>query len=197
MNNIDLNIFKATLPKTLPEQGCILISEPFLESPIFSRSIILITEHNSEGTIGFVLNKPSEIYPDELFDDVFSFNGVLHIGGPVSTNTLHFIHTLGDKVSGAIKITPSIYWGGDFDIVKKMINSGMADSRSIRFFVGYSGWSAGQLENEIEENSWVVSKLDDNKIMNADSNKSWHEILNGFRGIYKTWSNFPRHPSFN
>ncbi|MGQ1947053.1 YqgE/AlgH family protein [Geofilum sp. OHC36d9] len=197
MKNIDLNIFKANHTKIHPGKGRILIAEPFLQGPYFARSIVLLTEHSEEGSVGFILNKATDVYPDEVIDDLFSFNGELFIGGPVSSNTLHFLHTLGKKVPGAIKITQNIYWGGDFEEIKKLINEGKADSHSVRFFAGYSGWTAGQLENEIAENSWIVSSLDDCQLMTADTNTIWKESLKNIGNLYKTWSNFPNNPSFN
>jgi putative transcriptional regulator len=197
MKNIDLNIFQSTYPKLLPEKGRILIAEPFLQGPYFARSIILLTEHGSEGTVGFVINKSTDVYPDEVIDDLFNFSGELFIGGPVSSNTLHFIHTLGDKVPGSMRITPSISWGGDFEMIKKLINDGVADSNAVKFFAGYSGWSPGQLEHEIADNSWIVSTLDDSKIMRSDSSAVWKETLEHLGDIYKTWPNFPNNPAFN
>ena len=197
MRNIDLNIFQSTYPKLQPARGRVLIAEPFLQGPYFSRSIVLLTEHGSEGAVGFVINKSTEVYPDEVIDDLFNFEGELFIGGPVSSNTLHFIHTLGDLVPGSIKVTASISWGGDFERVKQLINQGLADSHSVKFFAGYSGWSPGQLEEEIAENSWIVSTVSDNQIMRGNSETIWQNTLNGLGDVYRTWSNFPRNPAFN
>lgn len=197
MQNIDLNIFQSTYPKLQPAKGRILIAEPFLQGPYFSRSIILLTEHGSEGAVGFVINKSTEVYPDEVIEDLFNFEGELFIGGPVSSNTLHFLHTLGDQVPGSVKVTSSISWGGDFEFIKKLINEGKANSRSVKFFAGYSGWSPGQLEEEIAENSWIVTSLEDNLIMRGNSSTIWQKTLEGLGDVYRTWSNFPRNPAFN
>ncbi|GAO31148.1 YqgE/AlgH family protein [Geofilum rubicundum] len=197
MKHIDLNIFQATHRSVLPQKGRILIAEPFLQGPYFARSIILLTEHGPEGSVGFVINKSTDVYPDEVIEDLFNFRGELFIGGPVSSNTLHFLHTLGDLVPGSIQITPTIYWGGDFEHIKKLINDGKADSKAVRFFAGYSGWSPGQLESEIAEKSWIVTSLDDYQIMRADSSSIWQESLEGLGDVYKTWSNFPSNPAFN
>lgn len=197
MRKIDLNIFQSTYPKLQPAKGMVLIAEPFLQGPYFSRSIILLTEHGSEGAVGFVINKSTVVYPDEVIDDLFNFEGELFIGGPVSSNTLHFIHTLGDLVPGSIPITSGIFWGGDFNKVKVLINQGLADSKDVKFFAGYSGWSPGQLEDEIAENSWVVTTLDDQEIMKGNSNTIWQNSLKGLGDVYRTWSNFPRNPAFN
>jgi len=198
MKHIDLNIFHAANNQSvLPQKGRILIAEPFMQGPYFTRSIVLLTEHGPEGSVGFVINKSTDVYPDEVIEDLFNFRGELFIGGPVSSNSLHFLHTLGDLVPNSIQITSTIYWGGDFEQIKKLINKGKADSKAVRFFAGYSGWSPGQLENEIAEKSWIVTSLDDYQIMHSESSSIWHETLENLGDIYKTWSNFPTNPTFN
>jgi putative transcriptional regulator len=197
MKNLDFNIFQPASTHLQPAAGRVLIAEPFLQGPYFGRSIVLLTEHNDQGSIGFVLNKSTELYPDEVLDDILSFEGQLFVGGPVSSNTLSFLHTLGDRVPGAVKVTSAVYWGGDFDRLKKMINSGEASSQSVKFFAGYSGWAPGQLESEIAENSWVVTTLRDELIMTRDVDNIWEIAMHEMGDIYKTWTNFPRNPSFN
>ena len=197
MKKLDFNIFQPYKSNLQPAAGRMLIAEPFLQGPYFARSIVLLTEHNEKGTVGFVLNKSTELYPDEVIDDLLSFEGELFVGGPVSSNTLNFLHTLGPAVPGAIKVTEKVYWGGDFEYLKKMINDGEASSRSVKFFAGYSGWAPGQLEGEIAENSWVVSTLDDEIIMTRDVEDSWERAMKKMGDIYKTWTNFPRNPTFN
>jgi len=197
MKKLDFNIFQPSKTNLKPAAGRVLIAEPFLQGPYFARSIVLLTEHNEKGTVGFVLNKSTELYPDEVIDDLLSFEGELFVGGPVSSNTLSFLHTLGPAVPGSIKVTDTVFWGGDFEHLKKMINDGEASSRSVKFFAGYSGWAPGQLEGEIAENSWVVSTLDDVIIMTRDVDYSWERAMEKMGDIYKTWTNFPRNPTFN
>ncbi len=197
MRQTEFNIFEARLPKIKPAKGRILIAEPFLKGPYFGRSIVLITEHGTHGAVGFVLNKTSNIYPDEVIDDIFSFKGELYIGGPVSSDTLHFIHTLGRQIPGAVKITDTIYWGGDFEKLKELINTDKATYKQVKFFAGYSGWSPDQLEGEIEENSWIVTDVDDEMIMSSNIEDIWRNSMESLGDVYKTWSKFPEDPSFN
>lgn len=197
MDERNFDIFKSRKVPLEPAKGRILIAEPFLQGPYFSRSIVLIVEHNSMGTIGFVLNKPSEMYPDEIVEDIYSFRGVLYIGGPVASDTLHFIHALGDVVPGAQPISDHLYWGGDFEVLKSLINSGKVGSKSVKFFAGYSGWSAGQLEAEIEEHSWVVSTIDAAVLFQSDLSDLWKATLEGLGDVYRNWTNFPVNPTMN
>lgn len=198
MKNIDFNIFQGYRPKAKLAKGSILIAEPFLQGPYFSRSIIFITDYGKEGAVGLVLNKSSDLYPDEVIEDLFNFKGELFLGGPVSSNTLHFLHTFGDMVPGSIKVTDNIYWGGDFQRIKDLVNIGKATESSVKFFAGYAGWSPGQLESEIAENSWIVSKMDDKLVMENQIDNFWAESLQRLDdNIYRTWSNFPLNPAFN
>ncbi len=197
MRKLDFNIFKASLPKLAPAKGRILIADPFLKGPYFGRSIILLTEYGQQGAVGFVLNKTNNLYPDEVIEELLSFKGELYIGGPVASDTLHFIHTLADKVPGSVRITDTIWWGGDFEILKKLINNHEANYEQVKFFAGYSGWSPNQLEGEIEENSWIVTEIDDGMIMSNNADDIWKKSMESLGDVYKTWSGFPEDPSFN
>jgi len=197
MKQLDFNIFDTSLPKLKPAKGRILIADPFLKGPYFGRSIVFITEYGEQGAVGFVLNKTSNLYPDEVIDDLLSFKGELFIGGPVSSDTLHFIHTLGDQVPDSIKITDQIYWGGDFEKIKQLINQDKATFKQVKFFAGYSGWSPEQLENEIEEKSWIVTEINEDMIMSDDTDDIWKKSMASLGDVYKTWSKFPEDPSFN
>jgi len=197
MKSLDFDIFKAQQPKIKPAKGRILIAEPFLQGPYFSRSIVFLTECGEEGAVGFVLNKSSELYPDEVIEDLFNFKGELYVGGPVSSNTLHFLHTLGDKVPDSIKITDTLYWGGDFEVIKELVNAGEADYTQVKFFAGYSGWSPGQLEAEIDENSWVVADVKAELVMEIDVENIWKKTIEKLGEVFKAWTNFPENPSYN
>lgn len=197
MKSLQFNIFNTRLPKVKPMKGRVLIAEPFLQGPYFNRSIVFLTEHSKDGAVGFVLNKSAELYPDEVIEDLFSFQGEMYIGGPVSSNTLHYIHTLGEQVPGSVKVTDTLYWGGDFEVIKNLINAGKADHNSVKFFAGYSGWSPGQLEDEIKENSWIVSTLDDKVIMQEEVDNFWKNTMESLGEIFKMWTNFPENPSSN
>ena len=197
MMNIDKDIFKIKTNKIIPKAGKILISEPFLNDYYFGRSVILLTEHSQEGSVGFVLNKPIKIALNELLKDFPKFDSLISAGGPVKPDTIHYIHTLGDFLPDSIMITNGIYWGGDFVELKKLIKSGLIKKDQIRFFVGYSGWSANQLDNELKINSWLVSSLDVDTIMKKNEPSIWSESVLQLGDEYKIWLNFPENPKLN
>ncbi len=181
-----------------PQKGRVLISEPFLQDNYFKRSIVLITEHDDiEGSIGFVLNKPIDIAINDIIDDFPETNASLSLGGPVNTNTLHYIHTLGDIIPDSNPVIGNVYWGGDFDVVEKLIKSGNITNSQIKFFLGYSGWSPNQLEEELENSAWLVSELTPEEIMGDISKSYWKRLLQKKGKKYEMWSNFPEDPELN
>ena len=99
------------MDKLVIKSGNILLSEPFLEDPNFRRTVIFLCEHHKEGTIGFILNKPLDIKISEAMPDLEGFNAPLFFGGPVQTDTMHFLHNLGDMIDDSVEITKGVYWG--------------------------------------------------------------------------------------
>jgi putative transcriptional regulator len=180
-----------------PQKGRILISEPFLMDNYFKRSIVLITEHSEEGTVGFVLNKPVNMKVNEIMTDFPDIDAVVSLGGPVQTNTLHYIHTLGDIIPNSMKIIENVYWGGEFEVIKRLLESGSLNNENIRFFLGYSGWQSNQLEDELSDNAWVVADIHPEEIMTPMNKFFWNITLNRLGKKYQMWSNFPENPQMN
>jgi putative transcriptional regulator len=195
--NSEIDYFKIEANNIAPQKGRILIAEPFLNDIYFKRSIVFITEHNSEGSIGFVLNKPVNMHISEVVSDFPSFDCELSIGGPVNTNTVHYIHTLGDLIPNSVKVCDDIYWGGDFETLKQLIKDGAIDKSQIRFFLGYSGWVPKQLDEELAQNSWLVANIEPKMVMSYNMNEIWKDVLNKLGNKYKMWINSPENPSLN
>ncbi len=181
----------------LPQKGRILISEPFLMDNYFKRSIVLITEHNAEGTVGFVLNKPINMKVNEIMAEFPPINSVVSLGGPVQTNTLHYLHTLGDIIPGSVKVMDNVYWGGEYEVIKRLLESRSLNNENIRFFLGYSGWQANQLEDELNDNAWVVADIGSTEIMTPMSKYFWNKTLHRLGKKFQMWSNFPENPQMN
>jgi putative transcriptional regulator len=181
----------------LPQKGRILISEPFLMDNYFKRSIVLITEHSEEGTVGFVLNKPVNMKINEIMPDFPAIDAIVSLGGPVQTNTLHYIHTLGDIIPNSMKVIDNIFWGGEFDVIKRLLESGSLYHDNIRFFLGYSGWQSSQLEDELSDNAWVVADIRPEEIMIPMNKYFWNKTLHRLGKKFQMWANFPENPQMN
>jgi putative transcriptional regulator len=164
----------------------------------FNRSVVLLTECNAEGTVGFVLNKPLEIrLQDVLPEDLGDFDAPLYFGGPVEPDTLHYVHALGDRIDGAMEVVPGVFWGGSFEALKVILANGGVKKNHIRFYVGYSGWGSGQLEMEMKERSWIKTSLSREQVFSPKANLLWKQIMNGLGGRYKQMANYPLSPSLN
>ena len=118
-----------------PATGKILISEPFLNDPNFKRTIILLTEHSEEGSVGFVLNKPTDYRIHEVIEEFPEFDAIVYYGGPVQLNSLQFIYKGEDIIDGSLQIMPGLYWGGSFDILKTLIEAKAVSPADFRFFL--------------------------------------------------------------
>lgn len=197
MNNTD--IFKIETNHVVPSQGKILISEPFLCDHIFGRSVILLVDYTRDGVIGLVMNKPLPILLNEVLDDFKNYEKDIPIykGGPLCLDTLFYLHTF-RGISGSISITEGFYMNGDFNEVKTCIRRGEQIEGNIRFFLGYSGWDYGQLNKEINANTWIIGEESKETLM--DERKSsllWQNTMNRLGGKYKMWSRFPQIPILN
>ena len=181
---------------TIIQAGSLLLAEPFMADLNFKRSVILICEHNDEGTVGFTLNHPSEQTLDEAFEDIPDFQAPLYYGGPVQPDTLHYVHTLAN-LDEAVEIVPGLYWGGNFETLKTMINNGEVGMDDIRFFLGYSGWGDGQLQGEMKEHSWMTHQARPSHVFTNSSTDLWKSILKEKGGDYSIMVNFPEDPALN
>ncbi|MGD1889401.1 MAG: YqgE/AlgH family protein [Cyclobacteriaceae bacterium] len=182
----------------IPARGDLLLSEPFLADPNFERSVILICEHNEEGSFGFVLNKLAELELSDALEELQNFQETLHLGGPVQNNTLHFLHRIQPPVADSEPINNGVYWGGDFDELLTLINTRQLTTSDIKFFVGYSGWGPGQLESELSEETWIVYKqASPEQIFDIPIDNLWQEVLRSMGGKYRMFSYYTIDPRLN
>jgi len=180
-----------------PKAGRLLVSEPFMGDYYFGRSVVLLVEHNEEGSFGVVLNKIIEAPLNDILKGFPPFDSKIYLGGPVDNSSSFYIHSLGNKIEGSMEIGNGLYWGGDIEIIKEMMLLNQINSNNIRFFIGYSGWDANQLEVELESNSWIVTTETDKSILNMPVNDMWKIILQNMGPIYNIWSKYPIDPDMN
>lgn len=191
------DIFSINPEDKIAEKGSVLISEPFLADSFFSRSLVYLVDHGNEGSVGFIINKSLDIKVASTLEGFEGINDTISMGGPVASNTLHYLHVLGDLIPGSYPVRDNISWGGDLEVVRKLSLEGAIRSDQIRFFLGYSGWSPGQLQKELNENSWVIAKIRPETIMKCRSEDSWRTILRGINKKYRIWADFPESPDMN
>lgn len=184
--------------KDIPHVKSLLISEPFMLDPNFSRSVVLICEHNEEGTIGLVINQPSDLQLKDVMDDFEGADFPIYIGGPVGMDNLLFIHKCYDRLSSGVSIGDGIYWGGNFETLKALIEQDSIQQDEIKFFIGYSGWDYKQLEKELDENSWMVTNnFNPDLLFVHDEENLWKEVIINLGPKYAHVANFPKNPLMN
>ena len=186
------------MQKTDIQKGDVLISKPTILGDVtFNRAVILIADFNDEGIVGFMINKPIEDSLNDLIPGVIIDFKVFN-GGPVERDKLFFIHNVPNLITGGLKITEDIFWGGHHDEVMSLINQGLLDSSQIKFFLGYSGWGQLQLEDEIKDEVWHrQTGMDSNEIIACESPAFWNEKIKSLGGEYLIWSNAPDNPNHN
>jgi len=179
-----------------PHVGALLIAEPFNPEPTFKRSVVLISQHNSKGTIGFIINKPTQLKVHEALDDFPEIDAFVYWGGALHLDSIYYVHSI-ENLMGAHKICEGIYWGGDYQQLKMMIEAGEVKSEQIKFLAGYSGWHGRQLEQEISSDNWWVTAADPYSILIEEPTVMWGNVLTRMGHVYGIMNDFPEDPGMN
>ncbi|MCI4667343.1 MAG: YqgE/AlgH family protein [Bacteroidia bacterium] len=179
-----------------PLPGRFLISEPFMMDSNFQRSVVLLVEHNKEGSLGFVLNRSLNKQVHELVDGFPTSRAEVFVGGPVEQDTLHYVH-MDAQLKGSRPVVENMYWSGDFMEIREKLMLGTLRDENILFFVGYSGWGPGQLERELSEKSWIVAPHNIDFVFGNEQEQLWQKVLRSMGKKFHVLSNYPTDPSLN
>ena len=180
-----------------PKRGRLLVSEPYLPDPYFRRTVVLLCEHNAEGSFGFVLNRYIDMGVNDLMENMPVIKSRISIGGPVQSGNLYYLHTLGRHIEGSLEVVDGVHMGGDFEQMRAMLATDPKLARHIRFFVGYSGWGQDQLQKEVTEKSWLISRTDKRRVMNTVARDLWADTLRTMGRNFAPLANFPEDPALN
>jgi Putative transcriptional regulator len=180
-----------------PGPGILLIAEPFLKDPNFMRTVVFLCDHQEEGSFGFVINRVFGHTLNELMNDLDDMKLPVFYGGPVQMDTIHFLHQYPDLIPGSYEVLDGIYWGGDFETAITLIKAGSIDTTKIRFFIGYSGWGSGQLNDELKEKSWLTAEANRKIVFHRKADEIWKDSLRLLGGDYEMMANFPVDPQLN
>ncbi len=183
--------------KLSPETGRILIAEPFMEDSYFQRTVVLLCAHDEEGSFGFILNKYVDMELTDIMEMLPKMKNRIGMGGPVQNSNLYYIHTFGERLTGSLQIGDNLFVGGDFDVLKELLEAKAVDKSEIRFFVGYSGWDANQLSEELESESWYVSTADGLPLFDTKVSDFWGLALKKMGGEFANLAHFPSDPNLN
>lgn len=177
--------------------GTLLVAEPFLKDANFLRSVVLLCEHGDEGSVGFMLTRRYKQHLSQLVPELKSKKWPLYYGGPVQTDSLHFIHQYPRLIPGSREVKKGIWWGGDFSTVIDLLKEDALEPARLRFFVGYSGWEPGQLSEELQQNSWITTDAQSGLVFHRRPQEIWNETLKSMGANYAMMINFPIDPQLN
>lgn len=200
MDILDSDIIKLRFDQPIPKVGDILLAEPMMANSIFTRSTIVLIEHSdSMGSMGFITNHRSEYTLNELVEEIEREEEIpVYIGGPVRCNQMYYIHTLGDLIPESVEVAGGLYVSGDFNAIIEYVNSGAPIEGKIRFILGYSGWSKGQLEDELKNFDWAVANMcDTNTLLSTEEDTTWRKCVTMLDSRYWLWLNCPTSPHLN
>ncbi len=176
-------------------RGKLLIASPALEDPNFERSVVLITEHGEEGAMGIVLNRPSEAEVTTVIPDLdpIADGEPIFVGGPVQPEALVVLGEFNDPDKAAWIVV------ADVGLVSAQaeLDELPAAVRRGRVYAGFSGWGPGQLEAEIEEDSWIVEPPIPRELFPEDPETLWSDVLQRMGGQYALVARMPEDPSLN
>ncbi len=177
--------------------GILLLAEPFMMDPNFKRAVVLLCDHHKAGDLGFVLNRPMNMGINELIKDFPEFKSTVYYGGPVQTDSIYYVHSAGDILDDSIYVGKGLYWGGDFEKLKFLIQTEIITPKDIKFFIGYSGWSEGQLSEEVSTKSWIKAEMHPNYIFKTRYSNLWELVLHHMGDNYSVLARIPDHISWN
>lgn len=175
----------------------LLASAPMMWDPNFRRTVVLLCETGENGCFGLVLNRPIELESDEVQVLLGGQSPTLFLGGPVQPDTLHYIHDLPALVSNSVEVASGIYWGGTFESVQSIATDIVFAQSAIRFFIGYSGWAAGQLEAELANHDWILVPGRREFVFDTAPDELWSRVVASLGGDYTLFANFPENPRLN
>ncbi|MCX7697386.1 MAG: YqgE/AlgH family protein [Bacteroidales bacterium] len=190
-------MFEIKFNSIKPLTGRILVAEPLLQDKYFHRTTVLLIEHNDEGSFGVILNKMLKGVQSDLFD-ALGIKLDIYFGGPVDPKSIFFIHRRPDIIRGGMNIGGSLYWGGNVNDFFDALEGGKLKENEYRFFMGYSGWGPGQLERELQENTWAVvipPNLD--QLLSIPPHDLWKRMIYHLGKDYLFWTFLPSDPQLN
>ncbi len=177
--------------------GTLLVAAPVMDDPNFRQTVILLCDHGAEGSFGLVLNQPTDVHLGDVMDSYFVDDPPLFLGGPVQRETLHFVHRYADAIPESISVLPNVQWGGTYDAVEARVQNEGAPPDQIRFFLGYTGWSPHQLQHEVEQDAWILTKARANWIFDTEPQALWRTVMRAMGGEYALLSTYPEDPRMN
>lgn len=179
----------------IPEKGMLLVSPPLMVDGIFHKSVILLLQHSEEGSMGFIINKQTNLSLTDVVNESLEYNEATFFGGPVSINQIQVLHKI-STIPESINVYDSIFWGGDFKILFDMIKKHQLCPSDAKFYLGYAGWSHGQLEDEIKNGSWLIVPAENYNFWD-NTDTLWEKVVKDMGLNPKIVKIIPDNPTYN
>lgn len=180
------------------KKGTLLIAAPENSAGLFFRGVILLCEHNPNGSFGLVINKVLDLeLPEEIVtvEQVTNQRVGLRAGGPLQTNQMMLLHTSGTIPEQTLEICEGVYLGGDLEFLQKCLSDDKGSPITLCF--GYTGWGAGQLEREFLDGKWFLYPASKELLFDVAPENLWQHLLRTMGGKYATLSMIPEDLTLN
>lgn len=187
-----------SMPYSQIQKGTFVIATPDIETGIFFRGVVLICEHNPNGSFGLVINKSLDL---ELPEEIININNLtnpkvgIRAGGPVQTNQMMLLHNSESIPHQTLKICDDVFLGGDLQFLQEALSD--ENGPDIHLCFGYAGWGAGQLEREFLDGSWFIWPATAKHIFQIPADKLWSSLLREMGGKYASLSMIPEDLTLN
>lgn len=193
------DIYAIQANKEKPGKGKVLVASPFITEKCFKRSVVYLFEEGEDDTyIGLVLNKKSGCFLGDIIREIKWLPKIpVYLGGPVGTNRLLYLHCMGNIFTDSVHIKENIYLGTDLLSVISYISAGNKIDGYVKFFLGYSGWGAGQLKMEIATEGWGVANLQNSDSCLKYDNSLWRKSVITLGEGYSSWLRIPGSYNYN
>ncbi|MBR5685578.1 MAG: YqgE/AlgH family protein [Muribaculaceae bacterium] len=201
MNELEQDIYHLNDEQPQPSRGSLLVAKPTVGDFFFRRSLVLIVDPDEgEGAMGVVVNHYTGYNLRDIMPDIETVDEIpLYLGGPVGSQMMFYLHTLGPEIiPEAISVGDGVWFGGDFEAVKRYVELGGPVQGRIKFIVGYSGWEKDQIASEIQRHDWaVLNKAKTCLLMGEGDDNQWMDAVASFGDRYRLWLNLPNDPALN
>ncbi len=181
-------------------KGSFLIANPVLPDPNFSRTVVLLCNHNDEGSFGLVVNRKSDLTAAEIFGEsklLKYHEQEVFIGGPVSQSQVFYLCRTPEPIPQLETICPGIQLGMSWDVLEEIYPKMDNPLVQIRFYLGYSGWGMDQLNKEMKQKSWLTCNASEDFVFDSSDPLVWAKVVRSLGKEYEYLLTAPVDPSRN
>jgi len=161
-------------------RGQYLVSARHMKDPNFTRTVVLIVEHNESGSMGLVLNRPTAVEVRTALSGHFELPDAaapVYYGGPVEPQALFLLHDSVEQSGGELPVLPGLFVGANADVFEKIVVSAAAIGTQYKVFAGCAGWGTGQLDGELSRGDWHVTPADAETVFTGDPYGLWNQLV--------------------